>query len=108
MLMSGEAQIQNRMDRMYRWTRHIYDATRKYYLLGRYGLIKNLKPASGEYVCEIGCGTARNLIKMVKTYSKVHFFGIDASEEMLKTAQKNLQKVGMAERVGLAQGFAQS
>ena len=23
------------MDRMYRWQRHIYDVTRKYYLLGR-------------------------------------------------------------------------
>ena len=25
----------SRMNRMYRWQRHIYDGTRRYYLLGR-------------------------------------------------------------------------
>ena len=32
------------MDRIYRRQRHIYDVTRKYYLLGRDGLIRSLKP----------------------------------------------------------------
>ena len=47
------------MDRMYRWTRHVYDASRKYYLLGRDHLIQKLKPAKTDLVCEVGCGTAR-------------------------------------------------
>ncbi|RYE69155.1 MAG: hypothetical protein EOP17_04230 [Rhizobiaceae bacterium] len=34
-----------RMDRMYRYQRHIYDLTRKYYLLGRDGTIAGLKVA---------------------------------------------------------------
>ena len=35
------------MDGTYRWQRHIYDITRKYYLLGRDGLIADLAPPSG-------------------------------------------------------------
>ena len=34
------------MDRMYRWTRHVYDASRKYYLLGRDALIGDIKAQS--------------------------------------------------------------
>ena len=51
----------NRMNRMYRRQRHIYDGTRRYYLLGRDRLISGLKPAPGASVLEIGCGTGRNL-----------------------------------------------
>ena len=39
------------MDRMYRWTRHVYDASRKYYLLGRDALIGELNVQPGETVC---------------------------------------------------------
>ena len=36
-----------RMDRMYRYQRHIYDATRKFYLLGRDGLIERMSLLPG-------------------------------------------------------------
>lgn len=36
-----------RMDRQYRWQRHIYDATRLPYLLGRDRLIAQLNPSTG-------------------------------------------------------------
>ena len=52
------------MDRMYRRQRHIYDLTRKFYLLGRDRLIADLEVAAGDRVCEVGCGTARNLIAL--------------------------------------------
>lgn len=96
------------MDRMYRWTRHIYDASRKYYLLGRDTLIRRLKPADGEHICEVGCGTARNLRKMAVRYPNAHFYGIDASDEMLKTARSILEKKNLLNTVPLKQGFAES
>ena len=79
-----------KMDRMYRHQRYFYDFTRKYYLLGRDRLIKEMKISDGEKVLEIGCGTARNLIILAKKHRGAHFFGLDASAEMLKTAQRKI------------------
>lgn len=104
----SEALAQQQMNRMYKLTRHVYDASRKYYLLGRDRLIHDIRPTDKDHVCEIGCGTARNLIKLAKTYPKSLFFGIDASDEMLKTARKSLQKNDFENRPLIAQGFAQS
>jgi len=49
------------MNRMYRRQRHIYDGTRRYYLLGRDGSSPACGPARGQ-AAEIGCGTGRNLV----------------------------------------------
>lgn len=95
------------MDRMYRWTRHVYDASRKYYLLGRDGLIRELDAKPGETVCEAGCGTARNLILMAKRYPQARFFGFDASAEMLKTAGGSLERAGLKDKVPLTVALAQ-
>ena len=56
------------MDDMYRRQRHIYDLSRKFYLLGRDEAIARLRPAPGDKVLEIGCGTGRNLIKLAQAY----------------------------------------
>ena len=45
------------MNRMYRHQRHIYDLTRRYYLLGRDRLLAGLEPPEGGSMLEIGCGT---------------------------------------------------
>ncbi len=96
------------MDNMYRWTRHIYDATRKYYLLGRDHLIDNLNAKRDEQICAIGCGTGRNLIKIASKYPSANFYGLDASDEMLKTAKDNLKNAGLRDKVTLKQSYAQS
>ena len=83
------------MDRMYRLQRYFYDFTRKYYLLGRDGLLKDMDVRSGERVLEVGCGTARNLIILARRHPEAHFFGIDASAAMLKTAQAKIEKAGL-------------
>jgi len=75
------------MDRMYRHQRYFYDLTRKYYLLGRDRLLAEMNVQAGENVLEVGCGTGRNLIILAKRFPKARFFGLDASSEMLKTAQ---------------------
>lgn len=105
---SSEEQMKKNMDNMYRWTRHVYDLSRKYYLLGRDTLIQNLNAKHGEYVCEVGCGTARNLIKMTKKYPHASFFGLDASDEMLKTASMNLKRSELDQSILVKQSFSQS
>src|SRR6267154_2763691 len=79
---SWPAEATDRMNRMYRRQRHIYDGTRRYYLLGRDQLIANLKPGAGANVLEIGCGTGRNLTVAARQYPGAKFFGIDVSTEM--------------------------
>lgn len=78
------------MDRMYRFTRHVYDLSRRYYLLGRDRLIQQMHTQPGDRVLEMGCGTARNLIKFNKRYPGRELYGLDAATVMLQTAQKNL------------------
>ena len=79
-----------KMDRMYRHQRYFYDLTRKYYLLGRDTLIRRMKVAEGESVLEVGCGTGRNLAMLAKRHPNASFFGLDASSEMLRTAENKL------------------
>jgi S-adenosylmethionine-diacylgycerolhomoserine-N-methlytransferase len=97
-----------RMNRMYRWQRHVYDATRLYYLLGRDGMITNLRPAVGAKVLEIGCGTGRNLVHAARRYPQARFFGIDVSTEMLTSAMSAIARADLADRIRLAQADATS
>jgi S-adenosylmethionine-diacylgycerolhomoserine-N-methlytransferase len=87
------------MDRMYRHQRHVYDLTRKFYLFGRDRLIDNLRPRPGERICEIGCGTARNLIRLARRFPAIELYGIDASAEMLKTADAAIARTGLGTRI---------
>ncbi|WP_223181384.1 class I SAM-dependent methyltransferase [Sphingopyxis sp. LK2115] len=83
------------MDRVYRTQRHIYDLTRKYYLLGRDGLIAELAPPRGGSVLEIGCGTGRNLVAVGKAWPEARLFGVDISDAMLATARTSLRRAGI-------------
>ena len=94
------------MDRMYRRQRHIYDLTRKFYLLGRDELIEALKPPPGGAVLEIACGTGRNLIRAARSYPEVRFYGLDVSEEMLTTARERVAGEGLSARITLARADA--
>ena len=95
-----------RMNRMYRWQRHIYDLTRRYYLLGRDRLIARLEPAAGATVLEIGCGTGRNLLHAAMLYPDAQFFGIDVSTEMLTSAIAAIARAGLTSQVRVAHGDA--
>jgi S-adenosylmethionine-diacylgycerolhomoserine-N-methlytransferase len=103
MLVASAADL---MDRTYRRQRHIYDFTRKYYLLGRDRLIAQLLPKDGERVLEIGCGTGRNLIAAARRYPRALFFGVDISTEMLASANRAIARAGQALRIKVAQGDA--
>jgi S-adenosylmethionine-diacylgycerolhomoserine-N-methlytransferase len=105
---AGDASEENRnsMDRMYRLQRHIYDATRKYYLLGRDQLLRDLNCPQGGSILEIGCGTARNLALAGKLYPEARLFGCDISDEMLKSAGTTILASGLERRAHLAQADA--
>ena len=95
------------MDRIYRYQRHIYDITRKYYLLGRDGTIAGLDAsASGTTVLEIGCGTGRNLVLAARRFPKAEFFGLDISREMLVSAERAIARAGLTRSVRLARADA--
>jgi len=94
------------MDGIYRYQRHAYDLTRRYYLLGRNELITILQPPPGGSVLEIGCGTARNLVLTARQYPETRLYGLDISAEMLKSAEATLRRNGLEARVTLAQGDA--
>lgn len=78
------------MDRMYRYQRYFYDLTRKYYLIGRDKLITEMPIKKSERVLEVGCGTARNLVALARKFPNANFYGLDASSEMLRTAQAKI------------------
>ncbi|MBZ9799487.1 class I SAM-dependent methyltransferase [Mesorhizobium sp. ES1-4] len=94
------------MDGVYRWQRHIYDLTRKYYLLGRDRLIAGLDVPPGGTVLELGCGTGRNIILAARAYPNARFFGLDISAEMLETAGTAVAREGLSAKVSLARGDA--
>lgn len=82
------------MDKVYRGQRHIYDATRKYYLFGRDRLIEELACRPGHAMLELGCGTGRNLQLIARRWPGVSCHGLDISSEMLKSARKRLGTSG--------------
>jgi S-adenosylmethionine-diacylgycerolhomoserine-N-methlytransferase len=108
--MSGALQTSDavRMDRHYRYQRHIYNATRTHYLIGRKHLIQNLNLKPGQSVLEMGCGTAWNLVRIAKKYPKGRVFGADVSSAMLNTAQNSVQRRGLEKQITLGLGDATS
>lgn len=95
------------MDDIYRFQRHIYDFTRRYYLIGRDRLITGLRTPANGTVLEIGCGTGRNLLKAAQRYPDARCFGVDISEQMLISMANATERAGLVDRVYFAQGDAE-
>ena len=81
----------DRMDRMYRTQRHIYDLTRKYYLFGRDRTIEQLNVPPGGSLLEVGCGTGRNMLLAYRHFPSAKLYGLDISQEMLISARNNFR-----------------
>ncbi len=95
-----------KMDDIYRVQRFIYDFSRRYYLLGRLGMLRNLDAAGHVTVLEAGCGTGWNLVQASRIYPQAHFFGLDISPAMLRTARRSIDRAGQTDRIRLAAGDA--
>ena len=95
-----------KMDAIYRWQAGIYDATRKFYLLGRDPLIAELAPPPGGTILDVGCGTGRNLIVAARMHPEARLYGFDVSPVMLAEARKAVERAGLADRIRLAKADA--
>jgi len=94
------------MDRIYRFQRHFYDTTRRFFLLGRDALVGRMDLEDGDRVLEMGCGTARNLIGLAKRNPGTRLYGLDASDQMLATARTKVRRKGF-DRIDLRQCLAE-
>jgi len=97
----GANSAAGQMDAIYRRQRFIYDVTRRYYLFGRDRLIGDLRASGERTVLEIGCGTARNLTVAARIYPEARFYGLDVSEEMLRSARSSIARNGFEKRITL-------
>ena len=104
--MATTATAADRMNRQYRFQRHIYDATRTHYLFWRKRLISELDPPPGGTIVEIACGTGWNLLRAAESYPRARLYGLDISKEMLATASASVVKCGFDSRIALAEGDA--
>lgn len=97
----------SQMNRLYRTQRHFYDLTRKSFLFGRDTLLRRMRIRAGDRVLEVGCGTARNLLKLHARHRDAWLYGLDASTEMLKTARGKLTRNRVQGAVRLEHGLAE-
>ena len=72
---AGDSDHRAHMDGIYRYQRYVYDATRKYYLLGRDRMLDDLQPPADGSILEIGCGTGRNLVLAARRYPIARLYG---------------------------------
>jgi S-adenosylmethionine-diacylgycerolhomoserine-N-methlytransferase len=101
-----DSRHQERMDRRYRYQRHVFDLSRRFILFGRDRAIAALRLGDASSVLEIGCGTGRNLRRMAQAHPALRLTGSDISAEMLKSARAKLARAQLDGRVSLRQGDA--
>jgi len=89
--------------RYYRLHARIYDETRWSFLFGRRRLVDGAVAHYPESVLEIGCGTGTNLLRLGRRLPESVLFGIDASEDMLRRAERKL--AAFSGRVRLVRGL---
>ncbi len=95
------------LDGFYGWAAPIYDATRKYYLLGRDRALDLLLASSWSRLVEIGPGTGRNLVKLHAKRPFAELGGVEPSRAMMRRARNRCPWAklveGFAEDVDLGQ-----
>ena len=96
-----------KMDHQYRYQRHVYDWSRRYYLLGRNRVVDEIKLLPGQCLLEVGCGTGTNLFRLARCYPNAKLCGVDASNAMLETAKANPVYRRYTQNIHLRQGLAQ-
>lgn len=96
-----------RMDRIYGLQRHFYDLTRPLILPGRDRLLDGIEMPPRGRLLEVGCGTARNIARLARRFPEASFVGLDASHEMLRTAARRIERLGLSARAVLRHGLAQ-
>lgn len=97
------------MDRRYGSGRHLYDVASRFSLLGRDKLLDRIVTGPSSDTLEVGCGTARNLVRLASRRDQGRLYGLDASHAMLATAERSIRRSlgpagnGIVLRQGLAE-----
>jgi S-adenosylmethionine-diacylgycerolhomoserine-N-methlytransferase len=87
-LTDGRADHRAFLNRYYGASRFIYDATRKYYLFGRDGVLQQLAGDRGwATLVEVGLGTGRNLRRLRRARPEARLGGLEASDAMIAHAR---------------------
>jgi SAM-dependent methyltransferase len=66
-------------------------------------LFQKLSLTPKDYVLEIGCGSAKDLCKLVENYD-CRAIGVDSSELILKFAEDRVQKTGLSSKITIIKG----
>ena len=74
------------LNRYYGQVRHVYDLTRRYYLLGRDQALTELLRRPWQRLVEVGPGTGRNLRLLHRARPGAQLGGLEASDVMLAHA----------------------
>lgn len=86
----------DKLSSYYRFHAPVYDATRWTFLFGRSKINQWMAQKQPDSLCEIGCGTGKNL-EQIHSYSKrskeIDLHGVELSESMIKQAQKRLSEL---------------
>jgi len=95
------------MDKKYRFARFTYDVTRNVFLRGRDRAIEALAPGKRGTILEIGCGTGRNLKRLMKlTGEGTEIYSLDVSAHMLLTAEARVRILEGGHKIRFAQADA--
>jgi S-adenosylmethionine-diacylgycerolhomoserine-N-methlytransferase len=104
---SSSENQRTRLNNLYRFQRHFYDLTRRFFLFGRDELLRQMNVQPNESVLEVGCGTGRNLLKLSRLQPQAKLYGLDAADEMLKTAAAKFDANDKQKQIILRQGLAE-
>jgi SAM-dependent methyltransferase len=66
-------------------------------------LFQKLSLTPKDYVLEIGCGSAKDLCKLVENYG-CRAVGVDSSDLILKFAEDRVQKTGLSSKITITKG----
>ena len=92
--MNGEACSGEALRNYYKWHARIYDATRWSFLFGRARIVRLAAEAFGARrdqplrILEVGCGTGRNLLRLLRAFPAATVTGIDLCRPMHARAER--------------------
>ena len=66
-------------------------------------LFQELSLGPNDYVLEIGCGSAKDLCRLVEKYN-CRAIGVDSSDLILKFAEHRVQKTGLSSKITIIKG----
>ncbi len=84
------------LERYYQFHSRIYDSTRWSFLFGRTAILDRVDAAgtAPDRILEVGCGTGKNMVNLLRQFPNAHVSGVDLSATMLEMAGPKLVPFG--------------